>query len=86
MPTMLDKVLRCFSVAWFTLAGLLIFISMIAIWYTEGFDRVREVFSPFNIINFGAALITFAPGIGTNMLANRIEQSQKIKINERIPS
>lgn len=49
---------------WFVLEGLLIFASMLMTWYTEGFGRVQEIFSPFNVLNFVAVMITLGPGIG----------------------
>lgn len=61
---------------WFVLAGLLIFASMLMIWYTEGFGRVQETFSSFNVLNFVAVMITLGPGIGAYMLAERLERRQ----------
>ncbi len=71
---MLVKLLRGFAVVWFLLAGFLIFASTLMIWYKDGFWRVQEIFSPFNVINYIAVMITLAPGIAARMLANRLEQ------------
>jgi hypothetical protein len=46
------KLLRGFAYVWFGLLGGLIFVSCIAIWYTDGFGKVQEIFSPFNVVNF----------------------------------
>ncbi len=59
------------------LAGLLILVSTAMIWYTEGFGRVREIFSPFKVINFIAVMVTLAPGIGAKMLAERLESRRQ---------
>ena len=74
---MLVKLLRGFAVVWFALAGLLIFASTLMIWYKEGFGRIQELFSPFNVVNFIAVLITLAPGIGARMLADRLDQHRR---------
>jgi hypothetical protein len=73
----LVKLLRGFAVAWFVLAGLLIFMSTLMIWYEEGFGRVQEIFSPFNVVNFIAVVITLAPGIAARMLADRLEHRRR---------
>lgn len=70
---MVITLLRAFATIWFALAGLLILVSAAMIWYMEGFGRVQEIFSPFNVINVIAVLVTLAPGIGANMLAERLE-------------
>lgn len=67
------KLLRAFATAWFVLASLLIFVSTAMIWYTDGFGRVQEIFSPFNVINSIAVMVTLAPGIGARILAERLE-------------
>lgn len=62
---------------WFVLAGLLIFASTLMIWYKDGFGRVQEIFSPFNLINFIAVMITLAPGLAARILADRLEQRRR---------
>jgi len=73
----LVKLLRAFAVVWFVLTGLLIFAGTLMIWYKEGFGRVQEIFSPFNVVNFIAVMITLAPGIAARMLADRLEQRRR---------
>lgn len=68
------KLLRGFAYVWFCLAGGLIFASYVAIWYTDGFGKVQEILSPFNVINFVVTIITLSPGIGAYMLAERLER------------
>lgn len=68
------KLLRGFAYVWFCLLGGLIFVSCIAIWYTDGFGKVQEIFSPFNVVNFVVTLITLSPEIAAYMLAEKLEQ------------
>lgn len=70
---MLIKVLRGFAKVWFVLAGLFIVGNLVLVWYFEGFSKVHEIMSPFNVVNFIAVLITLAPGISAHMLAERLE-------------
>jgi hypothetical protein len=79
----LVKLLRAFAVVWFVLAGLLIFASTLMMWYKEGFGRVQEIFSPFNVVNFIAVMITLAPGIAARMLADRLAQRRRPVPNRR---
>ena len=80
---MLVKLLRGFAVVWFVLAGLLIFASTLMIWYKEGFGRVQEIFSPFNVVNFIAVLLALAPGIAARLLADRLEQRRRAAPDRR---
>lgn len=70
---MLIKMLRGFTKVWFVLAGLFIFCNLALVWYFEGFGKVQEIMSPFNVINFVVVLVMLAPGIVTHMLADRLE-------------
>jgi hypothetical protein len=80
---MLIRFLKRFATVWFVVAGLFIFASMLMIWHSEGFGRVQEIFSPFNVLNFVAVVITLAPGIGAHMLAERLESRQGARQIER---
>ena len=71
--TMLIKVLRGFAKVWVVLASLFIVCNLVLVWYFEGFSKVQEVMSPFNVVNFIVMLITLAPGIAAHMLAERLE-------------
>lgn len=73
---MLIKTLRGFAVIWFVLASLLVLGGMLTIWYQHGFGRVQEIFSPFNVWNLLAVIITFAPGIAAHVLAERLEDNR----------
>ena len=71
---MAAKLLRRFAYVWFCLLSGLIFVSCVSIWYTDGFGKVQEIFSPFNVINFVFTIVTASPGIGAYMLAERLDQ------------
>ncbi len=74
---MLASLLRKFAVVWFVLAGIVIFLSTLMIWYKEGFWRVQEIFSPFNVVNFIVIMITLAPGFAARALADRLERRRR---------
>lgn len=74
---MFIKVLRGIAKVWFVLAGLFIVGNLILVWYFEGFSKVQEIMSPFNVFNFIAVLITLAPGIFAHMLAEQLEAKKR---------
>ena len=73
---MFTKILKVFSKVWFVLAGLFIAGNLVLVWYFEGFTKVQEIMSPFNIVNYIVVLITLAPGIGAHMLAEYLEKKK----------
>lgn len=79
----LIRVLRGFAAVWFVLAGLFIFANLLLVWYYEGFSRVQEILSPFNVWNFIAVIITVAPGLGAYFLADYLER-RRVKENPGI--
>ena len=70
---MLAKLLRGFAKVWFVLSGILILGSTLMIWKNQGFGRVQELFSPFSYMNYAAILLTISPGIGADVLANKLD-------------
>ena len=81
---MIAKLLRVFATVWFVVVGLLIVVSIAMTWYMEGFGRVQEIFSPFNVINFIAMVVTLVPGVGASMLAERLESRRQATTDRRI--
>lgn len=75
----LIRLLRGFAKVWFVLAGLFIAANLILVWYHEGFSRVQEIMSPFNIWNFIMVMITLAPGIGAELLADHLEKKKLLE-------
>lgn len=49
--------------AWCGLLALLILISLMWTWYHEGFARVQEIWSPFNLWNTVLTVVCAAPGM-----------------------
>lgn len=49
------------------------------IWIKEGFSKVQEVTSPFNVVNFIVTVTTLAPGLGAFWLAGKLQQMQVSK-------
>ena len=75
----LIRLLRGFANVWFVLAGLFIVVNLILVWYYEGFSRVQEIMSPFNIWNFIVVMITVAPGFGAVLLADHLERGELLE-------
>jgi len=73
---MLIKSLRVFSIIWFVLAGLFIALNLISIWYFQGFGKLQEIMSPFNVINYIAIVITLSPGIGAHFLVEHLKKKE----------
>lgn len=73
------RLLRGFANVWFVLAGSFILVNLILVWYYEGFSKVQEIMSPFNVWNFIMVMITLSPGIGALLLANHLEQKKQSK-------
>ena len=73
---MLIKSLKIFSTVWLVLATLFILFGLVSVWYYEGFSKLQEIMSPFNIINFVMILITLSPGLGAKFLAENLEKNR----------
>lgn len=70
---MLVKLLRGFAKVWFALSAILIIGSALVMWRNHGFGRVQEIFSPFNLVNFAAIVLTVSPGLGAEFLARKLD-------------
>ncbi len=57
---------------WLILACILIIVGYIGIVIFQGWGKLQDILSPFNIWNFLAVVIILAPGIGIKILAKRI--------------
>jgi hypothetical protein len=55
-------------------AGLFIAANLIIIFLNEGWSKVQEIMSPFNLINFVLIIVTLAPGFGLIMWSDKIEK------------
>lgn len=75
----LIRLLRGFANIWFVLAGIFIVGNLILVWYYEGFSRVQEIMSPFNVWNFIMMIITLSPGLGALFLADHLEKKKRLE-------
>ena len=81
--------LKIFMYTWLGLASLLVIIGTVGIvigapslW--EGFKELREIYSPFNIINYLLILLTFSPAIGVYVLIEYLRGEENEKRDESI--
>jgi hypothetical protein len=68
------KVVRYAGSVWVALAMILILASYAMIVWHDGWWRLTEILSPYNIWNFAAVVITLSPGLGLLWLADWIEK------------
>jgi hypothetical protein len=68
------KVFRVLGQIWLSLLGVLILVGWIGIIWKEGWMRMTEVFSPFNLWNWGAILVCAAPGLACMFIADKLQQ------------
>ncbi len=69
---MLAKALQILAYVWYAGVGILVLVSIAALWWTEGFSAVRETFSPFNLWNYGVLLLSLLPGFLFHWAAGRL--------------
>lgn len=74
---MIVRLLRGFAKVWTWLVGLFWLGNLAFTWYYEGFGRVMELHSPFNVIYYLAVIATLSPAIGAYMLADRLETRRR---------
>ena len=79
----MNKALRIFAYIWFSLAIALNVVAIIGMFlvaptFWDGFDRVQEVYSPFNILNIAVLIATLSPGIVAFAVADKFsDKGQK---------
>ena len=73
------RFLKGFAYVWCTLAAVFIGACLIMVWIKEGFSKVQEIMSPFNVLNFIVIVVTLAPGLGAFWLAEKLKQKQLSK-------
>ncbi len=69
--TTLGKVLWCVGCIYLGITIVVIFVGQIIILFTRGFWEFWETASPFNLWNFIAIILTFAPGMLLLWLAEK---------------
>jgi len=64
-------VLKVFAYVWLTAAAFFILTGISSTWMKGGFFSVKELMSPFHILNYIAIVVTLASGIGALASADR---------------
>ena len=67
------KIIGVLGKIYLVLAGLFIFANLVIIFLNEGFGKIQEILSPFNVANFILTIITLAPGLGLMMWSEKIK-------------
>jgi hypothetical protein len=75
------KLLRGFAYVWGLLLGISVLLGVIGLWWKEGFGKVQEIMSPFNLWNTGVIIVLALPAIGANMLADKLARRRQLKAN-----
>jgi hypothetical protein len=57
------KIFRTISYVYLTIACVFILVGYISIVYFEGWGKLFEILSPFNVINYIAVILILAPGL-----------------------
>lgn len=60
----MDKTLTWFANAWIAFAVLINLVAIYGLWMAQGWSKVQEIYSPFNIINFVFELLLLSPALG----------------------
>ena len=65
----MDKVLTWFFWLWVTLAVLVNVVSILGLMMTaddlaQGWQRVTDIYNPFNVVNFIAEVVLISPAVG----------------------
>jgi len=68
------KIIHVIGVIYVWLAGLFILINMVIILVNEGWVKIQEILSPFNVGNYIVTIITLAPGLGLVMWSDKIKK------------
>jgi hypothetical protein len=81
---MILKALKIFRDVWIGLFCLLIFISIIGIFigadsFWDGWHKLTEIFSPFNVVNVIVTIVCLSPAIAAHHWIDKIETKQKSK-------
>jgi hypothetical protein len=56
-------IFRAIAYVYLSIAFLIIFVGHASIVYFQGWGKLQEILSPFNVINYIVTLVTLAPGL-----------------------
>ena len=62
---------------WLCVAAAFIALSYLLILYFEGWYRLTEIMSPFNVVNWLSVIATLAPGYGLVKWGEKIERRRQ---------
>ena len=68
------KIIGVIGKVYLFLASLFIIVNLVFIFLNEGFGKIQEIMSPFNLPNFILTIITLAPGLGLMMWSDKIRK------------
>ncbi len=71
------KIIGVLGKGYCILAGLFVMANLVFIFMNEGWSKVQEIMSPFNLVNFVVMIITFAPGYGLMVWSDKIGEKFK---------
>jgi hypothetical protein len=66
------KTLHVLAIAYLTAASLFIVASYAAVFWFEGWWKLSELLSPFNVINWAVTVATLAPGVALQIASERV--------------
>jgi hypothetical protein len=69
-----DRALTWFIKIWWGFAVVVNVIAVASIAWFEGWDKVQEIFSPYNVINYIAEIILVSPALGAQWWLERRRQ------------
>lgn len=72
---LVSKLLRIVGYIWAGLLFATVLVGAISILIFQGIGRLWEVFSPFNIWNWGLIFVLALPAVGMFKLADRLEKA-----------
>ncbi len=64
---------RWFGRIWLTLAVALILLGYTVVAVNDGILALRDMLSPFNVVNWLAVIVALAPGIAAVLYADKLE-------------
>jgi hypothetical protein len=66
------KTLHILAITYLAASGLFIVASYAAVVWFEGWWKLSELLSPFNVINWAVTVATLAPGIALEIASERV--------------
>jgi hypothetical protein len=70
----MSRFLRILAKIWLFVLGLIVVLSGVVIIFTDGIWKFLEIYSPFNIWNWGLIFILALPAFGLSKLADRLDK------------